>query len=191
MRHRAGPAIVIVGSGDGSCYIATALNTRGTIQLPRHISDQTAHVIPVSGSRDGLADGPGCESTSPRSRGRRDVSHRSRDTLLSEAHKFVRSLERRGRHQRKRAQGRPKVRAAPAVSCAFDALEKCAHEHTGSAETLRPSLRNGLTAYTCSPWWPCCATISGVMRNHHRQLDASLGASGPHDFAVRTASLVL
>ena len=39
-----------------------------------------------------------------------------------------------------------RVRAAPAVSCA-----KCAkgnaHEHTGSAETLRPSLRSGFTAY--------------------------------------------
>ena len=113
-----------------------------------------------------------------------NIPSRSRDTVLSEAYNFVRATKRRGR-------GEGRVRAAPAVSCAFDALEKCAHEHTGSAETLRPSLRNGLTAYTCSPWWPCCATIAGVMRNHHRQLDASLGASGPHDFAVRTASLVL
>jgi leucyl-tRNA synthetase len=29
------------------------------------------------------------------------------------------------------------------------------------------------------------ATIAGVMRKHHRQLDASVGASGPHGFAVR------
>ena len=28
-------------------------------------------------------------------------------------------------------------------------------------------------------------TITGVMREHHRPLDANLGASGPHDFAVR------
>ena len=40
-----------------------------------------------------------------------------------------------------------RVRAAPAVSCATRAL-KNAHEHTGSAETLRPSLRNGFTAYS-------------------------------------------
>ena len=33
------------------------------------------------------------------------------------------------------------------VRCA----QKNAHEHTGSAETLRHSLRNGFTAYTCSP----------------------------------------
>jgi len=38
------------------------------------------------------------------------------------------------------------VRAAPAVSRAIAHRER-AHEHTGSAETLRPSLRNGFTAY--------------------------------------------
>ena len=39
-----------------------------------------------------------------------------------------------------------RVRAAPAVSCAR-CTKKCAHEHTGSAEALRHSLRSGLTAY--------------------------------------------
>jgi hypothetical protein len=39
-----------------------------------------------------------------------------------------------------------RVRAAPAVSCA-NSHKQNAHEHTGSAETLRPSLRNGSTAY--------------------------------------------
>src|SRR4051794_4114174 len=39
-----------------------------------------------------------------------------------------------------------RVRAAPAVSCAR-CTSKNAHEHTGSAETLRPSPRNGFTAY--------------------------------------------
>ena len=39
-----------------------------------------------------------------------------------------------------------RVRAAPAISCAM-CTKRCAHEHTGSAETLRPSLRNGFTAY--------------------------------------------
>ena len=38
------------------------------------------------------------------------------------------------------------MRAAPAVSCA-KCTRKCAHEHTGPAESIRPSLRNGLTAY--------------------------------------------
>jgi hypothetical protein len=39
-----------------------------------------------------------------------------------------------------------RVRAAPAVSCASCTKEN-AHEHTGSAEAVRPSLRNGFTAY--------------------------------------------
>src|SRR4051812_3176865 len=38
------------------------------------------------------------------------------------------------------------MRAAPAVSCAKQ-VEKDAHEHTGSAENIRHSLRNGFTAY--------------------------------------------
>ena len=49
-------------------------------------------------------------------------------------------LEYRGRRE-------DRVRAAPAVSCAI-CTRKCAHEHTGSAETLRPSPRNGFTAYS-------------------------------------------
>ena len=46
----------------------------------------------------------------------------------------------------KRGRRECRVRAAPAVSCAR-CTTKCAHEHTGSAETLRHSLRNGFTAY--------------------------------------------
>ena len=38
------------------------------------------------------------------------------------------------------------MRAAPAVSCAKCA-SKSAHEHTGSVEAIRHSLRNGFTAY--------------------------------------------
>ena len=48
-------------------------------------------------------------------------------------------LVRRGRRE-------DRVHAAPAVSRAKCA-NKNAHEHTGSAETLRPSLRSGFTAY--------------------------------------------
>ena len=52
-----------------------------------------------------------------------------------------------------------RVRAAPAVSCAI-CTRKCAHEHTGSAETLRPSLRNGFTAYSAlSPATGFLATV--------------------------------
>src|SRR6202000_3410592 len=47
-----------------------------------------------------------------------------------------------------------------------------AHEHTGSAETLRPSPRNGFTSYTCSPWRPgFLVTITRVMRSIIASLD--------------------
>jgi hypothetical protein len=60
-----------------------------------------------------------------------------------------------------------------------------AHEHTGSAEAIRPSLRNGFTAYfALSP-------VTGLSCHRHqrfvtRRLDTSVGVSGPHDFAVRS-----
>jgi hypothetical protein len=53
--------------------------------------------------------------------------------------KSFRPPENRGRRE-------DRVRAAPAVSRAI-VQNKTAHEHTGSAETLRPSPRNGFTAY--------------------------------------------
>ena len=77
------------------------------------------------------------------------------------------------------------MRAAPAVSCA-NAHKENAHEHTGSAEAVRPSLRNGFTAYFV------LSLVIGLSCHHRpqealasRELDASVEASGPHDFAVR------
>src|SRR6266545_3677343 len=49
-------------------------------------------------------------------------------------------------YPRKRGCRECRMRAAPAVSCAR-CTKKCAHEHTGSAEAIRHSLRNGFTAY--------------------------------------------
>src|SRR6266850_3341441 len=77
-----------------------------------------------------------------------------------------------------------RVLAAPAVSRAICA-NKNAHEHTGSAGTLRPSLRNGFTAYSeLSPVNGSFATVARE-RRASRELDASTAASGPHDFTVR------
>jgi hypothetical protein len=105
--------------------------------------------------------------TRPRSRGAIRPSFASLFTLV----------KRRGRRE-------DRVRAAPAVSCAKCA-QKHAHEHTGSAETLRPSPRNGFTAYNAlSPATGLFATvIPGKLAS--RKLDASIGASEPHAFAVR------
>src|SRR5439155_6666456 len=85
---------------------------------------------------------------------------------------------------RTRGRREDQVRAAPAVSCAV-AHKRCAHEHTGSAETLRPSLRSGFTAYfVLSPVNGSFATVAPEKLASH-ELDASTAASGPHDFAVR------
>jgi len=90
---------------------------------------------------------------------------------------FVALLENRGRRE-------DRVRAAPAVSRAI-AHREHAHEHTGSAETLRPSLRSGFTAYfVLSPVNGFLATV--IPENlASQELDASTAASGPHDFTVR------
>jgi hypothetical protein len=69
------------------------------------------------------------------------------------AHSFAISplVLREGWHARfaldKRGRREDRVRAAPAVSRA-KTDKKAAHEHTGSAEAVRPSLRNGFTAYS-------------------------------------------
>ena len=87
----------------------------------------------------------------------------------------------RGRRERR-------VLAAPAVSRAICAQEH-AHEHTGSAENIRPSLRNGFTAsFVLSPVNGFVATVIPE-KLASQELDASIGASGPHDFAVRLSAV--
>src|ERR1700675_2097894 len=64
-------------------------------------------------------------------------------------------------HPRKaqRAQGRPGARCTRGLVCKH--AQKNAHEHTGSAETLRPSPRNGFTAYSVlSPVTGFLATVA-------------------------------
>ena len=106
-----------------------------------------------------------------------DIRPRSRDAVRPRFASRCPALENRGRRE-------DRVHAAPAVSCAIAHKER-AHEHTGSAETLRPSLRSGLTAYfELSPVNGSFATVAAQGVNP-TQLDASTAASGPHDFAVR------
>jgi len=63
------------------------------------------------------------------------------------------------------------------------ALDKTAHEHTGQRETLRPSLRNGFTAYFVL--FPENGSFASVARASYRKLNASTAAPEPHDFTVR------
>ena len=116
---------------------------------------------------------------SPPSRGRRsNMTSRSRDIIRpSFTNSFA--LKNRGRRE-------DRVRAAPAVPCAKVA-NKNAHEHTGSAEAVRPSLRNGLRLIPCSPRrdHSLLVTVAPRKREIPRNLTPAIGASGPHDFAVR------
>ena len=88
------------------------------------------------------------------------------------------------RPQKERGRREDRVHAAPAVPCA-KVDKKNAHEHTGSAEAIRPSLRDGVTAYfVLSPARPCLF-VTVVAWTIPRNLTPAIGASGPHDFAVR------
>ena len=81
-----------------------------------------------------------------------------------------------------RAQGRPGARCTRGLVCKVHKRKRTrAYRFSGN---IRPSLRNGLTAYNVlSPVTGFLATvISGFAI---RELDASTGASGPHAFAVR------
>jgi hypothetical protein len=63
-------------------------------------------------------------------------------------------------------------------------VERDAHEHTGSAEAVRPSLRNGFTvSFVLSSVTGLIVTVAALKLS--ARLDASIGASEPHDFAVR------
>ena len=109
----------------------------------------------------------------------------ARCTSAFSRHGFCPSLTISFAPSQARGRREDRVHAAPAVSCAL-MHRKCTHEHTGEAETLRPSLRNGFTTYFA------LSLVTGLSCHHRpcealasQGLDASVGASGPHDFAVR------
>src|ERR1700761_9389197 len=101
--------------------------------------------------------------------------------ILPELFHFVRVLQREGaRDPEERAQGRPGARCTRGLVCKkVHALG--AHEHTGSAETLRPSLRSGFTTYGALSLAARCATIASVMRSIIANLTP---ASGRQDHTV-------
>src|SRR5450631_4011286 len=75
----------------------------------------------------------------------------------------------------------PGARCARGLVC--NNSVRCAHERTGHTGITRHSPRNGFTAYTCPPRRP--GFFATVARVPYRELDTSVGVSGPHDFAVR------
>ena len=87
-------------------------------------------------------------------------------------------------HSMSRGRREDRVRAAPAVSCA-KCTTKSAHEHTGSAENTRPSLRDGLQLITCSSRRTAFLPPSSPGSFASRKLDTSTAVPEPHAFAVR------
>jgi hypothetical protein len=84
-----------------------------------------------------------------------------------------------------RAQGMPGARRARSLACKI----KIAHEHSHHGHTGSPGIPRAMVltvSFVLSP-------VTGLFchrrrRNCFRQLDASVGASGPHDFAVRKSA---
>jgi hypothetical protein len=75
----------------------------------------------------------------------------------------------------------PGARCARSLVCEMKKAHK--HSHHGHTGNTRHSPRNGFTAYIA------LSPVTGLschrrLRNTFRTLDASVGASGPHDFAV-------
>jgi hypothetical protein len=105
------------------------------------------------------------------------VRKRSRSAFSARVLHLVVPLLRRGRRE-----GR--ALAAPAAPCAMNLV--VAHTVlTGTAETARPSPRNGFTAYTYSPRGT--PLLPPLPRQHRPAgIDARVAAPGPHDFAVRS-----
>jgi hypothetical protein len=110
----------------------------------------------------------------------RDMASHSRGAIFARAVPDRSSLDSRGRRE-------SRVPAAPAASCARS-IKRTSVVTTGSASSARLSPRNGFNGYfALSP-------VTGLfchrrLRNNFRKLDASVGASGPHDFAVRTGAV--
>ena len=122
----------------------------------------------------------------------KDVNPRSRGWMRP---RFDRTFALQG----KRGHREDRMHAAPAVSCAM-CTRRCAHEHTGSAEAIRPSLRNGLTAYavlssatnsSCHRRCRLDGRATRLDRNNHRQLDTSNGCRDHTVLPYASASLVL
>ena len=122
---------------------------------------------------------------SPRSRGRRNIGSRSRDTLRPRLTNFVGPLETRGRRE-------DRVRAAPAVSCALmhRKMRTRAYRFGGGSPAFPAQWLYGI--YRALPGESeLLATIAPGRRWPLKDLTPAFRASGPHDFAVRAISLAL
>jgi hypothetical protein len=106
----------------------------------------------------------------------RDMTSRSRGAIFARTVPDRLSLGNRGRRENR-------APTAPAASCAKQ-VKRTSVVTTGSASSARLSPRDGLTAYiVLSP-------VTGLfchrrLAKNSAKFDTSVGAPGPHDFAVR------
>jgi hypothetical protein len=80
-----------------------------------------------------------------------------------------------------RAQGMPGARCARSRACSVVSTRVSHHGHTGKRPAFPAHGFNGLCSR--SPRGP--GSFAPVVRGSLRDLNASVGAPGPHDFAVR------
>ena len=84
---------------------------------------------------------------------------------------------------KQRAQGKPGVRCTRSRACSVESTRVSHHRFTGN---IRLSPRNGFNGLLRAlPGDRAC--LSPSLTNNSVNLNASVGASGPHDFAVRNS----
>ena len=105
------------------------------------------------------------------------------DTASRSRRSFARGLIlNRSPSEDQRAQGMPGARCARSLACKSESSTHASrHGHTGNT---RHSPRNGLRLISRSPRGPG-SFAPVVRRTVSHDLNASVGAPGPHDFAVR------
>ena len=102
---------------------------------------------------------------------------------------FARAIINSSPHPRIRGRRECRVRAAPAVSCA-KVRKKGAHEHTGQRRQSDIPCAMALRLTSCSPRWSGLVVTVIPEKLASQELDASIAAPGPHDFAVRLGVFV-
>ena len=144
------------------------------------MSSSKAHLVSGSSSCPGM-------TSTDFSNSRDDVNTHSRCVEYARGDTETSRLDERAqRDPQVRARGRPGARRTRGLVRAC-IEKKNAHEHTGLAEAVRPSLRNGFRLIRALPG----DRLSCPHRQRFltRQLDASSEASGPRDFIVRKGLL--
>jgi len=134
--------------------------TRATPRL-RRVQCQSAEALAKAGTRPGMT------------------------SIRIPAARCARAVHEPSAQKKQRAQGKPGARCTRSLAC--DILVSTRASHHRFTGYTQPSLRNGFNSlFRALPGDR--ALLPPSLADHLRQLDASVGASGPHDFAVRKSA---